>query len=321
MAAIVAAAVAGGLVLATNGDRSDVDPVQEPAAAGPTFPTAIGPLTIGDQRTADPCSLLDPSALSGFGRTIVYPDLSEFAECVVDLPQEGDAVVNTTVRFGPPSDDPPDGEQRRLGDALVVRRPADATGCRRFVVLSDGTPVAVASRYYGSGPSPLDQCAVAETATAAVATTLAERGIGRREPPDAPGSLWSVDACSLLEPADLAVLPAVARVEPVMGFGNWQCSWSDGTDPQTSVYVAFRRDRQPGPDDGTQVAVGAATGYVERSEGQCEVVVGRRRFPASNGGERVEILRVGTEGPQPEDQLCAAAKELTTAAVARLPQP
>lgn len=298
-AGILLLAAVGAVVLATGGvGRS----------GGPAFPTAVPARTIGDPRTADPCSLVRPDALGGFGATRLVPDYGGFASCTVEVAQRGSDTIDVSTEFRAASSTPPEGERQRLGDALVIRRPADGTDCRRYLVLADGTPVDITASFNGKQPALAEVCAVAETAVAAAASTAAEDGIGRRDPPDT--GLWTRDACSLLGPADLPFLPPASRSDPSRGFAGWQCDWSDGDDSQVSVLF----DRYDPPSE-TGRAVPGTPAFVRSDEpGRCNAEVPRRPFLSAGGRPRSELLRVRVQGPQPVPALCDRAAALATVA-------
>ena len=235
---LLAAAVAAGVLVATNG-----------TGTGPrgTFPSAIPTLRIDDERTADPCGLVQPETLAAFGRTTPIPDYGNFANCQIEVSQRASDTIQVGTRFQPSSSDLPAGDQQRIGEAVIVRRPAEDGGCLRYIVLADGHRIEISAGFEPSpsgSPGPLsDVCAVAETATASAATTLADSGVVQRQPPTE--GLWTKRACSLLSPEDLSFLPPDERTDGYSNFGDWQCEWGDGKDPETGVLVSFDRYSPP----------------------------------------------------------------------------
>ena len=305
---LVAAAVAGGVLVATGG----------PDASGPQFPTVVPALSLGDDRTADPCGPVRPEDLQAFGATTRVPDYGNFASCEVSVAQRGSDTIDVSSRWRPSSSTPPEGEAQKLGDALVVRRPAEDGMCQRYVVLADGSPLEITAEFEpaasGSQGPLADVCTVAETAAASAATTLAADGVPRRDPP-AEG-LWTTDACTLLSPDDLSFLPPEERSDGYRNNGGWQCEWGDGRDPETSVMISF--DRYTPPQESGDPAPGTPA-FVNRDaqDGTCNAEVPTRQFIAASGEPRTEVLRVKTEGPLSRTELCDRAAALATAANAR----
>ncbi len=305
---VLAAAVAGGALVATGG----------PDPATPEFPTAVPALSLGDDRTADPCGPVRPEALQAFGRTTPVPDYGNFASCQIEVSQRGSDTIQVSSRYRPSSSTPPEGEQERLGQALIVRRPADGEACQRYVVLADGTPLEIRA---GFEPSPSgtrgplsDVCAVAEAAAASAATTFAEDGVVRRTPPGT--GLWTTDACTLLTAGDLTFLPPGERTDGYRNVGGWQCEWGDDKDPETSVMISFDRYSPP---QQTGDPAPWTPAFVDRDEedGVCNAEVPKQPFLGSGGRPQAEVLRVKTEGPLDRRQLCERAVALATAADAR----
>src|SRR5690606_4064678 len=97
----VAAAVAITLSVVAGALAARADP--EPAAEVPPAltPTAAVPqtATIADPDTADPCSLLDVTAVQPFGTTTLDPDNVSFVGCRADIDPPGGGTVGFTVAF------------------------------------------------------------------------------------------------------------------------------------------------------------------------------------------------------------------------------
>ncbi|TCK20735.1 serine/threonine-protein kinase [Pseudonocardia endophytica] len=305
---VVAAAVAGGVLVATGGPSGDA----------PAFPSTVQALSLGDDRTADPCAPVRPDALQSFGKTTEVPDYGNFASCEISIAQRGSDTIDVSSRYRPSSTTPPEGDQQRLGDALIVRRPADGPSCQRYVVLADGTPLEITAEFQpaasGSQGPLADVCTVAEAAAASAATTFADDGIVRRTPPAS--GLWTKDACTLLTADDLRFLPAEDRSDGFRNNGGWQCEWGDGKDPETSVMISF--DRYDPPQQTGDPAPGTPA-FIDRDEqqGVCNAEVPKQPFLAVDGEPRTEVLRVKTEGPLGREELCDRAAALANAANAR----
>ncbi|NWJ73999.1 serine/threonine protein kinase [Pseudonocardia sp. ICBG1122] len=311
-AVVLAAAAVVGTTLVLPGDRPDT------TAASGGFPEAVPALAVGDQRTADPC-LVDPAVLAPWGAPQTVPDYGGFASCDVDAFREGTDTVGVSVRYQQRTDDPPDGARERRGELTVIRRPAAGTDCQRYLWLADGTVVQVQSGFAPSaaaqaGPDP---CAPAEAAAASAAATLA-RGVPRRTPPTS-SALWAADACTLLRPEDLTVLPGPNRSEFFRDVAGWRCDWDAG-DADDALQITLSFDRYDDP-RGTDARRGPGTDTWTRADGDtaCNAEVPVRDFVGSNGRPMSEVLRVRTaEGGLGTGELCDLAARLAGTARTRL---
>ncbi|MET0188607.1 MAG: serine/threonine-protein kinase, partial [Pseudonocardia sediminis] len=307
-ALLLVLAVAAGTAL-TRGEP------ETPAAAGPpTLPASVGTVLIGDERTADPC-LIDPAALSSFGKPTLIPDYGNLAACSVDLTQRGSDSYDVPVRWRPSASDPPEGEQQRIGDLLVVRRPpSDDVSCERYVLLTDGTQADINVAFTGDQAPIAAPCTVADAAVASAVTTLAQRGVPRRPAPQEP--LGSADACTLIRPEDLSFLPPDRRTDTYRGFAGWSCDWSDGRDPELGITLTF--DRYAPPSETGDPVPGTPAFVRVQDDDSCNGEIPRRQFLGVDGKPRAEELRVKVEGTGTPEQKCAIAGRLVTAANGRL---
>nr|WP_246481682.1 protein kinase [Amycolatopsis umgeniensis] len=193
---------------------------------------------MGDERTADPCSLIEPASLARFGDVKLDTEFGPFYNCFVRVrlsPDEADvAEVRVELRgvLDPP---PPDYRRGRLGP---IQRPAQANGeCPRYIWMPDGHEVGVFARHRENRPT--DLCGMAEAVASGVITVLAAGEIPRR-PVATADSLRRLSACDLLEPADTTAVLGVAGVKPEPDFGQWTCYWEQAP---LQVIVDFHRNR------------------------------------------------------------------------------
>lgn len=149
--------------------------------------------------------------------------------------------------------------------------------------------------------------------------TLRRSGIPRRPEPLPASSLAVVDACRLLDPADLA---GIAGFDPVPtadpDFGRRGCEW-DGDDG-TDVEVAFDRDVPFDAEDGP-IAVAGREAVVTAEDDGCAVEVLHRSFRDGRGDTRTELIVASVQGASDGAVPCQVAIDLAAAAVARLPAP
>ncbi|MGH8571234.1 MAG: protein kinase domain-containing protein, partial [Gammaproteobacteria bacterium] len=315
-----------GLLLARHLGDSTADP----RAAGPAWPPApVGPVTLPDPHAKDPCSLLDPKALTRFGQASLQQDVGRFGQCGVQIALPGNAEVAVEVEFDTPlaADQTVPGAVERLGGLTIGREPAAKGSCERTIMLTDRTRIGIKAANYGEQPASVDFCAIAEAATRTAVSVLAGDGL-RDRPPPAAGSLIGVDACALLDASALARVEGLDPADRTANFGNWRCEWDDSDVPgQPAVTVLFYRSNPVGLRPGAQpTVIGGRGGQIvpgglDRIPQACLVQTGHRGFTGRTGEKRIELLLVSTFGPQPTEALCQAAVDLTATAVAKLPPP
>lgn len=314
-AAVVLAVVALGVALGVAQlPRPGGTPAPEPL----TLPATLPALAVGDQRTADPC-LVDPAALAPFAPAVLEPDYGHLSSCAVAFVRDGDDVGRVDVRLRRGGGTPPEGDRQELGDAVLVRTPAEGTTCGRVLRLNDGTEIGIDADDDGSGAVRADPCAVAEAATASAATRLARDGIPRRAvPPPGGSALWTTEACDLLRPEDLTMLPPPARSDPYRGFGGWSCQWAAGDgDADLRLMVSF--DRYDVPSATGRPLPGTDAFVREDGDDACNSEVPVRTYTGTNGRPLAEIVRVkAEEGGLPAAQRCALAGRLADSAAARV---
>jgi serine/threonine protein kinase len=308
---VIAALIASGAVITTHPGTPQVPPT--PTAAPPA-PSAI---TIGDPQTADPCSLVDLSALRSHGNPRIVWERSGFAGCTT-LVRDGITLhisflsPEETGRFGaegllPTTGGVPD----RLGALIVERHASTDESCQRRLRLSDGNTVTIYAT--PAQPGVEGMCDIAESATAAAADILHTKGVGARAQDRA---LAGIDACSLLQPTDLEAVLGLVDVVTLPGFGNWRCTFDDPAARTTAARVAFGRGQ---PFWGAQVDVDGMPVGLSITPGQrCDAYIS---YSTKNASLYFDFVRVEAFGSGPDTELCDHAWALANAVVARLPRP
>lgn len=310
-AAVVAAAVvaAGTVVYLTTRDPSP--PV---AAAG----------SVLDIRTADPCALLDKSALSRFGTgaTVLDPDYGLFTEC------------GMTVRLTPADEDLghvalyleriPDYEAANypLGRLGPIERPDEKDGrCERTIPLPDGNRVRIDA--YNQGAPVAKPCDMAQAVAARSLETLRSGPVPRRARPFPRSSLAHADACAMLDATQIEAVMGTPPPAAEPELGNWTCYWDFG---QNEVTVEFSREwREPPEDDEQPVTVGTRDGVRDIDDDACSIAVDGREFTAANPDhdDWVEIATVTLDTDEGTENagaaLCDRVAPLAVAVAARMP--
>ncbi|GAB2968950.1 hypothetical protein GCM10027184_17470 [Saccharothrix stipae] len=295
----------------------------------PPATTAHGPGTLGDDpAAADPCAAISTDSLSPFGRPFIDPEVLNFGSCVVTTElADGSGQVQTTLALtGPlryPSRVPVSG---KMGE--VERSQSGDDACERSISLADLNRVVITTRpLNGLRGAPL--CAVSGSVLSDVQSMLANGPLPKRTRPFAPWSLARVDACGLLDMAEVdEVLGRVRRADTE--FGGWGCTWQKD---RRTVVVRFSREWPIELDEevpGERVLVGdrnAVVGVVPGVPPKCGVQVVHKFYtpeqPVLRGTEphREEIAVVTVEDTSAVDAagLCGPARSLAEALVRRLP--
>ncbi|WP_343986658.1 serine/threonine-protein kinase [Pseudonocardia aurantiaca] len=331
LAAVLALVLVAGVVTAVALFGAETARTGQPSAAGSTgAPTSApaassaaevpAPLSIGDPRTADPCSLVDPAVLNRYGEAVVDRENTEFSACRTDLTLPSEAVVTFTVDFlsdAEVSSPDPAAEFAYEGELTVVRQPLDGNRCERRLVFPDKTVVGIQAELTDAGAT--DLCAIAEAGTDFALRTIKERGVGIRTPLEDTSPLATVDACTLIEPGDLAVVPPGDPAPPEAEYGNWGCIWNP-VRSEHLVRIDFYRRYALDETDGPPTVFGDLPGAYKYEPGRyCLAQISQRQFPGSDGAPHADIVRVFVFGPGQETDQCGYATALARAVAPRLP--
>ncbi|WP_405991994.1 serine/threonine-protein kinase [Streptomyces sp. NBC_00986] len=319
VALVTAGAVAGGLVLfglwdSKGGSDKGVGLADAKSSAG----ARAG--TMGDERTADPCGLVDAASLSRFGHTELDPDYGEIDRCDVLVDNAGgDDIADVQVNLDADRDEFDDIQSTRLvGGLTVVTIKRDDKTCERAVLPTDGTQIRVIGQQLAkSSPDP---CQLADAATDQVVGVLADGPVPRRTSAPAVNSLARLNACTLLGAADLKQVPGVRLANQDPGFGRWDCDWSSD-DGKREVEIQFSRDNSLDADDGTLVNVAGTKSYSiadEAEDDSCTVRTPHRTYTDPVGEETTELFQLTVYAPRPSSQLCDTAAELAGTVVGNI---
>jgi hypothetical protein len=315
VALVAAGAITAGLVLFGPWTSKDEGDKGGRTDAKPSATAQAG--AIGDERTADPCGLLDAASLSRFGGTALDPDYGEIDRCdVLVRNNSGDDNADVQVNLDSDRDDFDDIVSTRLvGSLTVVTLKRDGEACERAVLTTDGKQIRVIGKQLNK-VSP-DPCQLADAASDRVVGQLAEGPVPRRSSPPANNSLARLDACTLLDATELKLLPGVKADNRDRGFGSWDCDWSSD-DGNREVGIQFSRDNSLDADDGTPVNVVGTKSYSiadEAEDDSCTVRTPHRTYTNSVGDRTTELFQLTVYAPQPDRQLCDAATEFAAVVV------
>ncbi|MFJ8140932.1 serine/threonine-protein kinase [Streptomyces sp. NPDC096013] len=313
-----AGAVAAGLVLFGPWASNGTDHKHERTGATGSAdgkPSATGRAgTIGDERTADPCGLLDAASLSRFGGTELDPDYGEFDRCdVLVRNNSGNDNADVQVNLDSHRDDFDHILSTYLvGNLTVVTIKRDGAACERAVLTADGKQIRVIGKQLNTvAPDP---CQMADAATGHVVGVLADGPVPRRSSAPDANSLTRLDACTLLDAIALKRLPGVKMADRDHGFGSWDCDWSSD-DGNREVQIQYSRDNSLDADDGTLVDVAGTKSYFiadEAEDDSCTVRTPHRTYTDSAGKRTTELFQLTVYAPQPTRQLCESATEFAT---------
>ncbi|MBB4688378.1 serine/threonine-protein kinase [Amycolatopsis jiangsuensis] len=304
--ALAAAAVVAGICAAVFLRTDQPQPGTSQAAASVTD-------FVGDERTVDPCALLDRKVLEQFGPTELQSTRGNFNRCDVMVNSGAQDSVDVEVQLVSRSaNEVPGGPAE-----VIVEKPTDSDECDRSMVLDREYAV----RITASMPNPpANLCTIADAAVEVVRDHVTDGGglLPRRSVAFPADSLALLDACALLDAGALAELPAIDPRSAQPDFGNWSCKWFGG---EGAAQVHLRYDQHVAGDKigGEPTPLGSHTAYVRRdvdSGTSCTVTVPQqsRQWRAV-----VDLMVLTVKGDRPGDEYCPVATRLSAAAAAGLP--
>jgi hypothetical protein len=231
------AALMGLLTVAACGSSSKKasSPTQGSAATTARATSSSGSL-LGDQRTVDPCSLVNANDLKTKGSVLVSQGI-EFNTCEVKLTPTGvDGIVNLDIDTNQKSANfnlnrvESQANVTLAGSLQVITgKPQPGTNaCYGAVLLPDKTLISVSAKPNNSKADAANFCDLEATVTNGVAAALNDHKASHRRYPAS--SVGKLDMCSLLSKADLSsiVQGAVADASPTPSGHN--CSGGDPND-------------------------------------------------------------------------------------------
>ncbi|OLT11809.1 hypothetical protein BJF78_25995 [Pseudonocardia sp. CNS-139] len=327
---LVAAVIAAVAVIAVNINPSrPADPQAggDPTATGaPAPPTSTTPpvpsvRTIGDPRTADPCSLIDIAVLNRFGQAEIDRENSEFSACRADMTAASGAGVTYLVDFLSPPEvgaAAPGAQFEQTGDLTIVRQPGGPEQCERRLLFPDGNVVGIQAQLVDTIST--DLCAIVDAGTDFAVQTIATTGVGTRTPLATTNPVAGTEACSLLTPSELAVVPGGDSARPESEYGGWGCIWEPAVASDHLVRMDYYR-RYPFHDgDGSGTAFGGRPGAFLYQPGRyCLAQIDQRDYTGDDGEAHIDAVRIFVFGPGDEQEQCHYATTLAAAVAPKLP--
>ncbi len=266
---------------------------------------------IGDERTADPCALLDSKALEDqFGTAALDTNVGNFNRCDVLVGVRAAEPVDVEIQLVTQMSHSMRGEPFD-----VVNKASDTDSCDSTVVVDDMYGVRVTATQGALSRNSGDLlCDIADVAVDTVLEALRRGPVPRRDTPFPPDSLAHVNACELLDNRALAVLSAV-DTDPEPGFGRWACEWYS---PVDEVKVRIRYDQHATAESlqTEKTQLGDHVAFVDAdTDTSCTV-----RILHQAGGTQQGTVDLTVGGDSGDEDYCATAKDLATAAAVRLPR-
>ncbi|MBO0849400.1 MAG: serine/threonine protein kinase [Pseudonocardia sp.] len=327
----VIAAIAFAMVLALGAGLAVALPkffgagANTPPTGSPPLPATVGVITMtGDPRTAEPCALIDPAWLRQFGEpAIVARNSYALESCQARIATPGGEVRMDTKFISPNNSiSALGGERQQIGNLTIVRRSIQpgtfALVCENRLALADGTQVSIEAY----GPNGFDLCAVTEVATAVAVNALARDRITYRPGRTADWHLANSDACTVVDPTNLATVPGLDPNFRSPGFGNWTCAWGQARRGSPRIFLYFRLESaQISSNYGDATTIAGHLGWTKLVAGannprKCVAVAVTRPAPTAIGA--TELIEVDVEAPEPDPELCAHATGLASAAIPKL---
>jgi hypothetical protein len=303
-----ALAVALGCGLAVACTSSSHPPATPATSETGRSETTSASSALGDFRTLDPCSLVDPAALASLGR-VSFGDPQSLDYCVVRLATpRGDVELHVGELVA--------------GAALTLVAPPGPGGCADHVTFADEVVLMTAAT--ASGPSTTTTCAAVQAALRGVLARISAGAVAHRSDPK--GSFVSVDACAVLTPkVVLGSALSMGNTRIVPHPAGHQCEYVAPSTYVALVLAAAYARFDGGPGSTTLVIAHHQVVLVpEQPDGRAGECVGygpHIAFPSRSGQPAMEMaeLHVALPTGATDAAACAAVRRLAGPVFARLP--
>ncbi|WP_163509396.1 serine/threonine-protein kinase [Fodinicola acaciae] len=290
---------------------------ETPSAASPK-PTAAGAGTVGDQRTADPCSLLNRMSYDSYGRTELNNAQGNFNRCdvIVHPPNQPAIDLHVDLESDPPSQ-VAGMTVAKVGKVTAYRYVMDDGDCERAIAMADHTTAFLTVDAKGNARP--DACKIADLMLRDALAVIDRGPLARRPVPIQRASLGRLDACAIMPTSALSNLLGVTLRQDYRGFGGWHCEWITQVGHVT-LTVAYDHGQDLG--DGKPYKAGRRDAAVQPNaddDHMCQVNLGYRKTTDQNGDDTLEIMQIKlSKDDVAGDKLCPAAQQVATAISARV---
>ena len=194
---------------------------------GPSSPPRDASSTsLGDPRTVDPCTLVNPSTLGSFGQVSNAGTVS-LDYCLLHVQAPNGALVQLAVgELGAAEGhDAADGQPVIQRGPLRIVQDAPIPGhCSRQVVFTDRVAMSVNADLLTGEPGA-GLCSIAEAGANQAAATIEQHRVGHRQFPA--NSLTMVDACSVMDSVAVHEIPGLEQAQPQPKPAGHQCRWGE----------------------------------------------------------------------------------------------
>jgi hypothetical protein len=310
--------------------------IRRPTSAPPTATSAVIAAVsgLGELRSLDPCSLVDPAGTAGFSRT----QGSGFNRCAV-APTTGKFLirVDTDYQWAREASFAGLSVSTKLNQKIGKRGDQVDGRCDNVITLPGDIAIWISARATGA-IAPEDAaalCPAASLVTDAVSNALTG-GLVRHRQLDRM-SLATVDGCAMLTKDEItAVLPG-APLDPVASPAGLGCLWGKAGDT-AAPSLRYGTVVQPGPLSSTDQSGTSAPVVIARRAGllvrapatpgsvaSCAAVTQGYAWQIPTAGDKGpntlvhEIPNLALYGPAPLDQLCTQVQALAEKAWNRIP--
>ena len=273
------------------------------------FRDNTAPALLGDPRTVDPCTLVDPVTITGFG-AVANAGTVSLDYCLLHVKPDDRTLLQLTVgelvAFTPNDGDP----VVRDGSLRIAKNAPVPGHCSRQVLFDDGLAMQISADLLTGDPSA-GLCKLADSGAHAVAVALQRHEGGHRVTP--PNSLALVNPCGVLDTGFVRQVPGLENTQPRSSPSGHQCAWGEQSADSPRVQLVHTAGQPPRLLHGAAVeeqianrrtvisVVGgdpsvplcsAETGHIPFGDpGQVEVAQLVVALPGSDGTEACEYAR------------------------------
>lgn len=282
----------------------------------------IDPSTPDLMRRADPCGLLDKTALASFGQVSNETGL-HFTDCDAEITMSDGRVASLALQLRLHRADPPLQPLPREGENGVPIYGADeAEGkCQREAVVAEDTVIFLLASGEGLVGS---LCEIADVASYAMVPMLVRGDIAQVE--YAADSLAVQDACQLIAQHEANEVPGIDQTQRHSAYGGQYCTWGGETVDNPNLFVTFNRGVTPVPAAAGEQSkeIGGHTAVISPQPRKgtdppgCRVNLEYRPLDLPGTTRTVEVLGVDVSAEADDTSNCALAVELTEKALRRL---